>query len=142
MDDLGFLTAGHSVWEITKTLEEAGKIALHWGKTNAVTYDISKTEAILFSKARNQKLTKQLSETELRFGGRVISFSQEATRWLGVWLDSFLSFDAHISERLKKAEIAEIRIKGLSKTYGLPPTLVQRIQIVAVESVALYGEGL
>lgn len=64
-------------------------MALHWGKTNAVTYDNSKTEAILFSKARNQKLTKQLSETELRFGGHVISFSQEATRWLGMWLDSF-----------------------------------------------------
>ena len=142
MDDLGFLTAGHSVWEITKTLEEAGKIALDWGENNAVTYDISKTEAILFSKARNQKLTKQLSETELRFGDQVISFSREATRWLGMWLDSSLSFGAHISERFKKAKIAETRIKGLSKTYGLPPALVRRIQIAAVQSVALYGAEL
>lgn len=39
-------------------LEEGGKIALDQEKNNAVTYDINKTEAILFSKARNQKLIK------------------------------------------------------------------------------------
>lgn len=38
-----------------------------------------------------------------------------------------------------KAKIAESRIKGLSKTYGLPPALVRRIQVAAVKSVALFG---
>ena len=132
MDDLSFLTAGYSVPEIKKALEEAGSIALGWGTNNAVTYDISKTKAILFSKARNQKLIKQLSETELRFGGQTVCFNQEATRWLGMWLDSSLNFGAHIGERLKKAKIAEIRIKRVSKTYELPPALVQRIQIAVV----------
>lgn len=84
MGDLGFLTAGHSVREITKTLEEAEKMALRWGEYNVVTYNISKTEDILFSKARNQKLNKQLWVTELQFGGQVVSFSRKATRWLGM----------------------------------------------------------
>ena len=56
-----------------------------------------------------------------------------------MWLDSRLSFNAHISERLGKAKIAESRIRGLSKAYGLPPALVRRIQVAAVQSVALYG---
>ncbi len=58
VDDLGFLTAGNSVIEIKKTLEKAGKITLEWETRNAVTYDISKTEAILFSRARKQRLVE------------------------------------------------------------------------------------
>lgn len=142
MDDHTFLAAGLSVTEITKTLEKEGKIALHWGESNAVTYDISKTEAILFSKARNRKLAKQLLESQLQFGGQTLSFSRKATRWLGMWLDCPLNFGAHVSERLRKAEVAENRIKGLSRMYGLAPALVRRIQIAAVQSVALYGAEL
>ena len=58
MDDLGFLVAGNTMLDIKRSLEKARKITLDWGKHNAVTYDIAKTKAILFSKARNQKLVK------------------------------------------------------------------------------------
>ena len=97
---------------------------------------------MLFSKARRQKLLGQLTATQLRFGGQTIRFNQEATRWLGLWLDSRLNFSSHFSERLKRAKTAEVRIRGLSKTYGLPPALVRRIQIAAVQSVVLYGAEL
>ena len=59
-----------------------------------------------------------------------------------MWLDSRLTFGPHVSERLRKAKTAENRIRGLSKIYGLPPALVRRIQIAAVQSVALYGAEL
>lgn len=38
-------------------LEAVEKIALYWEKNDFVTHDISKIEAISFSKTRNQKLT-------------------------------------------------------------------------------------
>ena len=38
--DLGFVVAGHSVFEIKKSLEKAGKIALNWAASYVVTYDI------------------------------------------------------------------------------------------------------
>ena len=85
---------------------------------------MSKTEAILFSKARRQKLTRQLSEAELKVGGQTVLFNKEATRWLGIWLDTHLNFAFHVNERMKKAKAAEFNIKGLSKTYGLCPGLV------------------
>ncbi len=88
MDDLGFLVAGHSVLEINKSLEKAGKIALNWAVGHAVTYDISKTEAILFFKAQNQKLTKHLSTIPLRVGDQTIFFNKKAKKWLGIWFDS------------------------------------------------------
>lgn len=94
---------------------------MHWGENNAVTYDISKTEAILFSKARNQKLNKQLSETKLQFGGQVVSFSRKATRWLGMWFDSSLSFVAHISERLKNAKMCEGQDQGTQQNLWTAP---------------------
>ena len=142
MDHLGFLAAGNSAIEIKKTLEKTGKIVLNWGMRNAVTYDIGKTEAMLFFKAKKQKLLQQLTTTELRFGGQTIRFNQEATQWLGIWLDSHLNFGPHFRERLKRAKTAEARIRGLSKTYGLLPALVREIQIAAVQSVVLYGAEL
>lgn len=51
---------------------------------NAVTYDTSKTEAVLFSKSHRQRLNKQLRETKIKVGNEKISFNKEATRWLGV----------------------------------------------------------
>ena len=62
IDDLGFLIADRSISKIAKTLEKVGQIALEWGANNAVTYDTSKTEAVLFSRARRQKLTKLLED--------------------------------------------------------------------------------
>ena len=103
---------------------------------------MSKTEAVLFFKARHQKMAKQKLENQLRFGGETVFFDKNATRWLEVWLDSHLNFTAHVNGRMKKARAAELKIKGLSKIYELRPALVRKIQIAAVQSVALYGAEL
>ncbi len=50
IDDLGFITSGSSVKVLVKTLENVAKAVLEWGRLNAVTYDVSKTEAVLFFK--------------------------------------------------------------------------------------------
>lgn len=65
MDDLGFLAAGKSMLEIKKSLDKSDKITLDWEVHNAVTYDISKTKAILVSRAWSQKLVQQLTDTKL-----------------------------------------------------------------------------
>lgn len=138
VDDLGFIASGSSVKGIVKTLEVGAKTVLEWGRLNAVTYDISKTEAVPFSKSHRQRLSKQLREAKIRIGDKKVSFNKEATRWLGVWLDSQLKSTSHINERVKRAGTAEILIKGLTKTYGLVPGLVRRIQLSVVQSTALY----
>ena len=61
---------------------------------------------------------------------------------MGIWLDSGLNFGSHFRERLRRAKTAEVQIRGLTKTYGLPPAFVRRIQIAAVQSVTLYGAEL
>ncbi len=140
IDDLGFIASGSSIKEVVKTLENVARVVLEWGRQNAVTYDVSKTEA--FSKSHRQRLNKQLREAKIKVGDKNISFNKEATQWLGVWLDSQLKFTSHINERVKRARTAEILIKGLTKTYGLVPGLVRRIQLSVVQSTALYGAEL
>ena len=142
IDDLGFVASGSSVKEVGKALEKVAKMVIEWGKRNAVTYDTSKTEAVLFSKARRQKYNKQLQETKIKVGSEKISFNKEATRWLGIWLDSHLKFSSHIHERIRKARITEIQIKGLTQMHGLVPGLVRRIQLSVVQSTVLYGSEL
>ncbi len=58
VDDLGFIASGSSVKEVVKSLEEVAHTVLEWGLLNAVTYDTSKTEAVLFSKSHQQRLNK------------------------------------------------------------------------------------
>ena len=139
VDDLGFITLGTSVEKIAKALEKVGNLIVEWGKRNAVTYDTAKTELVLFSRARQRRLNQHLRETTVLVGGERIKFNKDATRWLGIWLDSQLKFTAHINERLTKAKTAEIQVKRLSNTYGLASGIVRQIQIATVQSIALYG---
>ena len=58
VDDLGFIASESSVKEIVKILEKVAKTVLRWGLLNAVTYDTSKTEAVLFSKSPRQAVAR------------------------------------------------------------------------------------
>ena len=129
---------------------------MHWGENGqrpvwlsalpvirpAGTCDTSKTEDVLFSKSHRRRLNKQLRKAEIKVGNEKIPFNKEATRWLGVWLDSKLKFTSHINERRGRARTAEVQIKRLTRTYCLVPGLVRRIQLSVVQSTAVYGAEL
>lgn len=51
INDLGFIILANSVKEIVKTFKKITKEMMEWGRLNAVTYNISKTKAIFFSKS-------------------------------------------------------------------------------------------
>ena len=91
------------------------------------------------SRARGKKAKEEVAATKLVFGEQEVKFNDIATRWLGVWLDSGLTFVTHIRERVKRAQAAEARIRGLTRTYGLPPGLVRKIQIAAFQAIAFFG---
>ena len=81
---------------------------------------------------------EEIAASRLVFGGQEVKFNDKVIRWLWVWLDSKLSFDTHIKERVQRAKAAEARIKGLTRTHGLPPGLVRKIQIAAVQAIAFF----
>ena len=130
--DLEFIASESSIQEIFKTLEKIALLIFWCGLTNVVIYNISKTKAILFSKSHSQQLNKQLRETKVQVSNEKIMFNKEATKWLEVWLDSQLKFISHINKRIKRARIAKIPIKDLTKMQRLAPELVWQIQLAVV----------
>ncbi|KAI9035824.1 ribonuclease H family protein [Aspergillus affinis] len=75
-------------------------------------------------------------------GGQLVTFNPEATRWLGVWLDSGLNLKAHYQTCMRKARAAEARVLRLCQGHGLAPGLARQVQVAAVQSIALYGAEL
>lgn len=50
VNDFGFIASSSLVKKIIKTLESITKAVLDWERLNAITYNISKIETVLFSK--------------------------------------------------------------------------------------------
>jgi Reverse transcriptase (RNA-dependent DNA polymerase) len=49
-DDIAFLASSKTVKDIQNALTNAREQAIAWGLTNNVTFDVDKTEAVLFTK--------------------------------------------------------------------------------------------
>ena len=139
-DDCGFLVEAKSIAELVVQLEEAGNLAIDWGRENLLQFDHAKTEAVVFTKQR--KIQTQIRRAKIRICDHSLSFNVEATRWLGFWLDSALTFRTHKDVHEQKARRAEARLRSIVSKNGLSPGLVRKIQIAAVQSVALYGAEL
>lgn len=60
----------------------------------------------------------------------------------GVYLDMGLQFQAHKSLSLENARKAEDKVRQLKSKNGLKPSLIRRIQVEAVQVVALSGAEL
>jgi len=78
----------------------------------------------------------------VRVGGHEVPYNKEATRWLGVWLDDMLTLNDHTKKTLAKARKVQSRVRSLMVKKGLNSEGCKRIQVAAVQAVALYGSEL
>jgi len=140
VDDVAWVVEGEDVGECTQRLEGCAKEAQIWAKENACQFDIEKTEAILFTRKRSNKEPKM--KARVRVGNHEVRYNKEATRWLGVWLDDMLTLNDRTKKTLAKARKAQNRVRSLMVKKGLNPGSCQRIQVVAVQAVMLYGSEL
>jgi len=141
-DDIGLLAPGYSVREVCDKLQETAKVAIEWGHDNVVQFDAGKTEGVLLTQKRGRDLNDQIQRAQVEVDGHCVPFNPEATRWLGVWLDSGLNLKAHYQTCMRKARAAENRVQHLCQNHGLAPGLARHVQVAAVQSVALYGAEL
>jgi hypothetical protein len=90
VDDTNSTARGNSVRELCEKLQKASEMAIEWGSGNDVQFDAAKTEALLFMRKRGRELREQRQARIIvcMIGEKVVEFAQEATRCLGVWLDS------------------------------------------------------
>jgi len=75
----------------------------------------------------------------VRVGNDEVSYDNEATRWLGVWLEDMLTLNDHTKKTVAKARRVQNRVRSLMTKKGLSSEGCKRIQVAAVQAVALYG---
>jgi len=74
--------------------------------------------------------------------GRTVHFNAQATRGLGVWLDSQLTLKEHHDVRMKKARNAQNRLRRLAGQVGLSLENCRRVQSACAQAAALFGSEL
>jgi len=138
VDDIGLVIECDGLENGIRQLECIAKDTMQWGSDNKVEFEVSKTEVLLFS--RRRKILQAADKVVVRIGEQSFAIKHEATKWLGFWLDSKLSFKTHFENRMASAKGALQRVASLSRgNGGLSINLMRRVVVAAVTSVALYG---
>ena len=109
VDDIGWWAEGRNDKEVAAKLSQAAVAAIEWAGKNGVAFDRGKTEAAMFW--RKKKGTA--AAAKVKVGDSDVPFNKEATRWLGVWLDSQLTLKEHHTSRLKSGRNAMTRLRRL-----------------------------
>ena len=136
VDDVTFLVLATSVREISRMLGRASGLAIRWGEHNAATFETGKTEAIPLSRNRHWK---EKAHEFIRVGSHQIRYNCKATRWLGIWIDSRLSFRENTAISAAKARKAEARLTSFMRRNGVPPLSARHLQKAIVGSTLMYG---
>jgi len=81
VDDVAWWAQGKNDQEVAKKLEVAAGASLAWAARNGIVFDHGKTEATLFHRKRTAPTAT------IKAGDLDVGFNNEATQWIGVWLD-------------------------------------------------------
>jgi len=140
VDDVTWLATADGVDKLATMLEQCAKESEKWALENGVRFELSKTEAILFTRSRRH-LARRL-DVKMKVGGRDITFAKEATRWLGVWLDPQLRLTTNRRKCIQRAKAASARLKGLVGQNGIPPSSARNLQTAIIQSTMIYASEL
>ena len=139
VDDVTWIAEGANVDEVVDRLERCAKASLRWADSNAVRFEESKTEAVLFSNRRRHRQCRR----EIRVGDtHRVRFAGKATRWLGIWLDASLNLEENRRRRIGKTRQAEAKLRRIVNQYGVPPASARNLQAAIVQGTVLYASEL
>ncbi|TVY74875.1 putative RNA-directed DNA polymerase from transposon BS [Fusarium oxysporum f. sp. cubense] len=132
-DDTAILSIGDTVDETTAMASGAIDEMVRWGAMNGVSFDTKKTEVMHFSRS------KLRAAPAVRHGD-IEKHPESALRWLGIWLDSRLSFRIHVEKWAAKAQAVAYHLRGLTNTkHGPLPAAVRSAVRACIEPVLLHG---
>ncbi|RKK42613.1 hypothetical protein BFJ69_g18392, partial [Fusarium oxysporum] len=132
-DDTAILSIGDTVDETTAMASSSIEEMVRWGAANGVSFDTKKTEVMHFSR-------RTLRTAPAVRHGDVEKHPESALRWLGIWLDSRLSFRLHVEKWAAKAKAVAYHLRGLTNTiHGPLPSAVRSAVRACVEPVLLHG---
>ena len=133
-DDAALIITGPNPHILRKLMQEAIDKALAWGRQNHLVFSASKTEAMLFSRR-----SKKMQPARLRMGNTLLPYSPSA-RYLGVHLDTKLSWRDHLEIKIKAAKYSLLKLSsGMGKLWGAPPQMVRYAYTCIIRPALTYG---
>ncbi|XP_039758880.1 uncharacterized protein LOC120632909 [Pararge aegeria] len=115
-------------------MQRALRLIERWCKENDLSVNPKKTQLVLFTNKRKPDIPKlpTLFNTSLTLSNEV--------KYLGVTLDSKLSWKRHIEDKTNKATIILHQCKRmLGKTWGLKPKIMNWLYLAVVRSTLAYA---
>lgn len=133
-DDITILLTGRFETVLCNLMQEALKIIELWCNDQSLTINPSKTEMVLFTRKRKLgelKLPKLLN-TRLALSSEV--------KYLGVILDSKLTWEPHLKTKCKKACVSLWQCRrAVGQTWGLSPKIALWLYTAVVRPMLTYG---
>jgi ribonuclease HI len=132
-DDANVIVRGKDLETIFSIMQNKTKELLAWSNKYKLEFSPSKTQLVLFTHKRPKKVPT------LTLGGTVIPLSSTVT-YLGIILDSKLSFRAHIQAKIKQAKGALMNAKNkVSASRGPRPKHMRWIYNCVALPVLTYA---
>lgn len=133
-DDIVILVRGKFLTTISEIMESALKDIVKWASSNGLGVNPKKTELVLFTRRY------KIPEFPLpKIDGVPLKLSSEA-KYLGIILDSKLTWKRNIEERSKKAINALYTCRKLvGKNWGLQPYITHWMYTAIARPILTYG---
>ena len=96
VNDVNLVVSSKSIEENCQLLQKLAEDLLIDSKQNCMQFDVDKTELIHFHSKRSLDLKNELYSVKV---GETIFQPKELVRYLEIWLDSKLSFKAHVERK-------------------------------------------
>ena len=133
-DDAALVILGQDLSTMRDLAQIAINKAVKWGNKNGLTFGAAKTVAVVFASTKIPKLPKPLM-----VDGQEVQYSEEV-KYLGVTLDSKLSFQSHISLKIKKAKNLIFNIKkAIGQLWGPSPAMMRWMYTGIIRPTLTYG---
>ena len=133
-DDIGTLAIGPSLEHNVHQLGEEASELIAWGESNGLGFDLEKCGLQHFTRKRD------LHRPSVRIGEIEIAASAQALRYLGIFLDSKLTFREHVHIRAAKARATALHLQRINRTRaGAPAHLLRQAALAAVLASLYYG---
>ena len=113
-DDATLLVKGHDPNCLVDLMQESLKKAVAWGEPHGLTFVPEKTIAIFF-----HRKYKFVEPKKLKINGLSIDYSS-VVKYLGIYLDSKLTFKHHLDKKISAAKKLLMRIKNAVGTMWGP----------------------
>lgn len=132
-DDLALLVIDKRKDEMVRKANEAIGLVQRWMEENELKLATEKTEVLVIPRGHRNK-----ENTEIEVGGKIIK-DQKCIKYLGVWIDSGITFGHHVEKTIEKVNGQCSGMTRLLPNVRGPGSEKRRVMLGVITSTLLYA---